>query len=299
MIRSLKFIVTEAENNLRVDEYLMKLKGISRRVIIALKKLPDGMMLNGVHTRTIDIIHTGDVLEVNLPNNEKSMPTCEIDVPILYEDEDVLVYNKPANMPVHQSGGHIYGTLSEVYAYHCQKTGNITSFRAVNRLDKDTTGAVVAAKNQISAGILWKAVSKKYYCVVNGILLQKEGTIDLPIDRETEMEIKRIVIPTGQQAITHYKVIAEGKNASLIECILETGRTHQIRVHFSHIGYALIGDELYGEKSELIDRQALHCGYVTFLQPISRENLEIYAPFPQDFKNLLISLGFGSPHLFM
>ena len=285
---------------MRVDTYLMRLKGISRRVIVGLKKLPDGMLLNGSHIRTIDIIHTGDILEVNLPNNEKSMPVCDTYVPILYEDEDVIVYNKPKDMPVHQSIGHVYGTLSEVFAYHCMQSGEITSFRAINRLDKDTTGAVVTAKNQIAAGILWKAVSKKYYCIVSGILPEKEGTINLPIDRESEDNIKRIVADTGQNAITHYRVLSEGKNASLIECVLETGRTHQIRVHFSHIGYSLIGDEMYGEGSELIGRQALHCGYVEFLQPISKKELKIYAPFPQDFKILLEKLEFTNlPDFFM
>lgn len=286
-LRSIRFNITEEDDGSRVDSFLRHRHGISGRVIIALKKLPDGMLKNGVHVRTVDLLHTGDVLEINLPEHQKRMPTCDTPVDILYEDNDVIVFNKPANMPVHQSGGHIFGTLDGVYAAHCQKSGNITPFRAINRLDKDTTGAVVVAKNQIAAGVLWKAVTKRYYCIVSGRFEQKQGTIDLPIEREFPVEMKRIVTPDGQQAITHYKVLAECKEASLVECILETGRTHQIRVHMSHMGHPLLGDEMYGTIHPHISRQALHCGKVFFSKPISNESVEIYAPFPPDFIHLM------------
>ena len=265
----------------------MKGQGFSRRVITGLKKIPEGMLQNGVHTRTVDILHTGDILEVNLPEPPKRIPLCDKNVEILYENDDVIVYNKPEDMPVHQSGGHIFGTLDSVYAAHCARTGQITSFRAINRLDKDTTGIVVAAKNQFAAGKLWKAVTKRYIAVVEGFPESDERTIDLPIEREIPMEIKRIVTPDGQEAKTGYRVLARGKSRSLLAFHLYTGRTHQIRVHMAYIGHPLTGDPLYGTPSELINRQALHCVRAWFPDVLTGERVQIDAPLPEDFAKLL------------
>ncbi|MEG1777995.1 MAG: pseudouridine synthase, partial [Angelakisella sp.] len=132
------------------------------------------------HVRTVDRLHAGDILEINLQEQQKHIPLCDLVVPILYEDEDVIVFNKPADMPVHQSGGHIFNTLDGVYAAHCALSGEIVPLRALNRLDKDTTGAVVVAQNQIAAGKLWKSVSKRYIAVVEGIPKPSDGTVDLP-----------------------------------------------------------------------------------------------------------------------
>ena len=290
-MRTINFSITQNDEGRSVEQFL-KSHGISQRVIIALKKLPDGMLLDGLHVRTIDPLQAGSVLQVNLPQPDKRIPLCDIAVPILYEDEDVLVYNKPPDMPCHQSGGHIFGTLDGVYAAYCVKTTGIPRpFRPINRLDKDTTGAVVAAQNQIAAGKLWKAVEKRYLAVVEGVPHPECGTIDLPIDREVPMELKRIVTPEGQTAVTRYRVLAQGKGRSLVAFQLLTGRTHQIRVHMAHMGWPLVGDPLYGTVSSDIPHQALHCAWVTFPHPITEQNIAVSAPLPQNIEMLLQQCG--------
>lgn len=284
-MRTIQYTIEPEDTGKKVEEFLMKKQGFSRRVITALKKLPEGMLLNGVHTRTVDL------LEINLPETAKRMPLCEIPVDILLEDEDVIVYNKPAGMPVHQSGGHIFGTLDGVYAAHCAATGQVTPFRPINRLDKDTTGAVVAARNQIAAGKLWKAVTKRYVAVVEGIPRYSRRLIRLPIERECPMELKRIVTPEGQDAVTWYRVLEEGKECALLEFLLYTGRTHQIRVHMSCLGNPLVGDPLYGAPSEDIGRQALHCARVFFPHPLTGTCTAVDAPPPEDFLQLLEKRG--------
>ncbi|MEG2074753.1 MAG: RluA family pseudouridine synthase, partial [Angelakisella sp.] len=286
-MRTIRYQITDEDEGRRVDDFLIRGQGISRRVIVTLKQQPDGMMRCGIHVRTVDRLHAGDILEINLPEQQKRIPLCDIVVPILYEDEDVIVFNKPADMPVHQSGGHIFNTLDGVYAAHCALSGEIAPLRALNRLDKDTTGAVVAAQNQIAAGKLWKSVTKRYIAVVEGIPKPSDGTVDLPIEREIPMEQRRIVTPEGQRAVTHYRTLSQGDNAALLEFRLETGRTHQIRVHMAHIGYPLVGDTFYGSESPLISRQALHCAMVEFPHPMTGIVTTVEAPLPEDIKALL------------
>lgn len=282
-MRTIRYPIGPEDGGRTVEQFLRKKQGFSGRVVISLKKLPEGLLLNGEHTRTVDLLSPGDVLEVNLPEQPKRMPLCDRPVPVLYEDDDVIVYNKPAGMPCHQSGGHLYDTLSSVYAARCARTGAVTSFRAINRLDMDTTGAVVAAKNQFAAGKLWKKVRKRYFALVRGELPFPAGLIDLPILRERPMEMRRIVDPEGQDARTEFHVLAQGEGVSLLGLVLHTGRTHQIRVHFSHLGMPLLGDAFYGGEEEPgLGRQALHCGMVAFPHAITGERLEIAAPFPED-----------------
>lgn len=287
MLRTIQYSITKAEAGKTVEQFL-KSQGISQRVIIALKKLPDGMLLDGAHVRTIDPLTVGSILQINLPQPTKRIPLCDVPVPVLYEDEDILIYNKPPDMPCHQSGGHIFGTLDGVYAAHCVKVSGVPRpFRPINRLDKDTTGAVVAAQNQIAAGKLWKAVEKRYLAVVEGVPNPPAGVIDLPIEREMPMEIKRIVSPDGQEAVTRYRVLAQNNGRALVAFQLLTGRTHQIRVHMACRGWPLVGDPLYGMASEDIGRQALHCAWVSMPHPQSGTQISVAAPLPQDFSSLL------------
>lgn len=290
-LRTIHYRIPPADGGRTVEQFLRQ-EGFSGRMLTALRKLPLGLLRNGEHIRTVDLLSPGDLLEINLPDEAKRMPTCDIPVPILYEDEDVIVYDKPAGMPCHQSGGHIYGTLSSVYAAHCAKQGGITSFRAINRLDKDTTGAVAAAKNRFAAGKLWKAVKKRYFALVEGALPFPDGLIDLPILREEPLEMRRIVHPEGQEARTEFHLLAEAGGVSLVGFVLHTGRTHQIRVHLSHLGLPLLGDVFYGGREEPgLSRQALHCGLVRFPHVITGEEISAAAPFPADLRLVMERYG--------
>ena len=291
-MRTIRYPIGEEDRGRTVEQFLRGKQGYSGRVLTALKKLPLGLLLNGEHIRTVDPLSPGDVLEVNLPEEEKRLPLCTTPVPVLYEDEDVTVYNKPPGMPCHQSGGHIYGTLASVHAARCAGMGAGGLFRPVNRLDKDTTGAVVAAKNQFAAGKLWKAVKKRYFALAQGRMPFPAGLIDLPIQRERPLEMRRIVTPEGQQAVTEYHVLAEGEGVSLLGFVLHTGRTHQIRVHLSYLGRPLAGDVFYGGREEpSLGRQALHCGWVGFPHVLTGEPVEVEAPPPEDFLALLAERG--------
>ena len=280
-----------AEDQGRTVEQFLKARGVSRRVIIALKKTPDGLLRNGAHVRTIDPLAAGDALEINLPQTSKRMPPCPVPVPVLYEDEDVLVYDKPAGMPCHQSGGHIHGTLSGVWAARCGEA--VTPFRAVNRLDKDTTGALVAAKNQLAAGKLWRRLSKVYVAVVAGSLPRDRDLIDLPIQREAPYEMRRVVDPEGQRAVTRYRVLARDPAGActLAAFFLETGRTHQIRVHMAHLGHPVVGDGFYGGPTGEMARQALHCAGVRFPHVLTGRPVMVTAPWPADMAALMEAHG--------
>ena len=282
-LRTIRYPIGPGDGGKTVERFLRGDQGFSGRMVITLKKLPRGLLLNGAHVRTIDPLAPGDVLEVNLPEETKRMPLCDTPVPVLYEDEDLIVYNKPAGMPCHQSGGHIYGTLSSVYAAHCARAGAVTPFRALTRLDKDTTGAVVAAKNQFAAGKLWKKVEKRYFALVQGRMPFPQGFIDLPLLRQRPLELRRVVDPEGQDARTEFHLLGEGDGVSFLGLVLHTGRTHQIRVHLSHLGRPLVGDTFYdGPEEPLLGRQALHCGTAAFPHPITGERVQVTAPLPED-----------------
>lgn len=221
-----RYTITAEDAGTEIQHFLRFRQGISRKVVISLKHLPEGILRNGTHARTIDLLQEGDLLQITLPESSRRLPPCEADVPRLYWDDDVAVFNKPAGMPVHQSGGHIFGTLASVYATLCEKEGAPGTFRAVNRIDKDTTGAVVVARHQIAAGKLWKGVAKRYVAIVSGVPTPAGGLIDLPLEREIPLEMKRIVSPDGERAVTEYRVLAVAADGScaLVGFILHTGR---------------------------------------------------------------------------
>lgn len=227
-----------------------------------------GILLNGTTVTVRATVNAGDKIEIYL-EKEKSdgIPPMDIPLRILYEDEDILAVDKPTNMPTHPSKGNNLPTLANaVMGYY---GGNFV-FRSVNRLDRDTSGVVIIAKNKISASALSTSMkkglwSKKYHALVDGIPSPEAGIIDAPIERIAEGNIKRMVRPDGKKAITKYKVIEKRDGNSLCEITLLTGRTHQIRVHMSHIGHPLVSDFLYGTKSE--DDYYLRCKEITFPHP--------------------------------
>lgn len=256
--------------------------GFSAEIIKLLKR--GGLLINGSSAPTVQLLREKDEVTVMLPDEMPGAKPVFIDeVSIVYFDEDVAVIDKPPFLPVHQSIGHYTDTLANHFAY-CFPS---CAFRAVTRLDKNTSGLCVIALNKLSAAIMCrKRPIKLYYAAVEG-KAEAEATIDAPIAREGEGIIKRRVSPDGQRAVTHYKTVMEFCGGSLLEISLDTGRTHQIRVHMSHIGHPLFGDELYGGSCDRINRQALHCGYVRFVHPITGAETEFKSELPKDMAGLM------------
>lgn len=260
-------------------------KGYSADIIKDLKK--GGLLLNGKAVYTVETMHRNDILETVFPDEETDLEPVKIaGVRLLYSDEDIAVFDKPPYVPTHQSIGHRRDTL----ANHFASLFPNTRFRAVTRLDKNTSGLCLAALNKLSSSILCENKPKKlYYAAVKGNI-PDSGTVNLPIDREREGIIKRTVSENGKPAVTSYKTVRkserEGGENKLLEITLKTGRTHQIRVHMSHIGYPLLGDELYGGDLGEISRQALHCGHIRFLHPVTGEEMYFDSPIPEDMERL-------------
>lgn len=244
---------------------------------------------------TRNVTNLGDTLTIDFstPEDNSNVVPSKMDLEIVYEDEWFLVVNKPAGIPIHPSRLHFENSLSNGVRFYFDAIGLQKKIRPVNRLDLDTSGLVIFAKceyiqecfiRQMSS----KVFQKEYLCLVNGSLTPKTGTIDLPISRKTGSIIERCVdLKNGQPSITYYRVIKEFSSYSLVECKLETGRTHQIRVHMASKGHPLLGDTLYGSCSTLIDRQALHSYKIKCVHPISKKPLIFEADLPSDFKNAI------------
>lgn len=299
MTRILQYQVEEKDDGKCIDMFL-KEKGYTRAIIIDLKKTELGIRKNGVWAYVNEKVYTGDVIETCLQELESSaniIPT-EGNLDIVFEDEDILIVNKPSDTPIHPSINNYNNTLANMVAYYFKSKGEEHIFRCINRLDRDTTGVTILAKNALSAAILSEQVrertlSRTYLALVEGVT-KEEGIIDLPIGREEDTIIKRRVdMVDGKRAVTHYKRLAimevEGQKVSLLELKLETGRTHQIRVHMSYIGHPLLGDYLYNynEENKLLTRQALHSAKLSFYHPITGEAMEVTAPLPKDMAGIV------------
>ena len=273
----MEFIVTNAEDGKLLGEVL-KQRGISRRLITKLKRTDGGIMRDGKLVRTVDEVYSGDKIVLSEGEGETLEANENLQVKILYEDNDLIVFDKPSFMPCHPSINHRTDTLGNFFAYYCKGL----TFRPVNRLDRDTSGCVVVAKNQHSAHFLQNCCEKKYYGLAEHFPFSG-GRISAPIARETESIIIRCIREDGQYAVTNYRVVARKGENALIEFLLETGRTHQIRVHMAHIGFPLIGDSMYGGNCERLKSQALHCKEVTFIQPTTKEKITVRSNIPDDW----------------
>lgn len=272
-----------------VWDYLSFRQGYSKKLLIKLKQEPLGLTVNGVRARSVDRLRTGDLLETGLScGTGPAPPPYDRPVPVLYEDEDLVVYDKPAGLACHPSGVHQTDTLAGVFAADCIRRGiPAQPLRLASRLDRDTTGALVAAKHQLAAGRLWKAVRKRYLAVAEGTFDDAAGRIELPILREAPRSMRRVIDSAGQPAVTEYRVLAENRGKSLLELTLLTGRTHQIRVHLSALGHPLCGDVFYGGAADEIGRQALHCLEAAFPHPADQRPMRMVSPLPPDFARLL------------
>lgn len=292
--------VTNIEEGTKIREYLKTELGLSTRLIRS-ASINKKIFVNGQVVKMNRVLTSGEIIKIDLEKDEsQDIAPEKMDIDVVYEDEDILVVNKKPFMVVHPTKSYQSGTLANgVINYFVESKQNCI-VRLVSRLDMNTSGLIIIAKNQFSHGMLSKEMSenkveKRYLAIVHGIMEEKQGTIDLPIYKPEGVEngTKRIIDERGQRSITHYKVVEEFNEASLVECKLETGRTHQIRVHLNHLGHPIYGDTLYGngeEEEELIKRQALHAYGLNFKSPRTGEELALRAELPEDMKELINKL---------
>lgn len=283
--RRIDFTIEEKYDGKRVVDFLKGKAKASARLITKLKHDDDGIMLNGVHTRTIDLLKTGDILSITLPVDKEEQTSAVEPLPyplkVFYEDEDLLIVDKPAGLPLHPSHNHQGDTLANAVAYYLQQQGKSSIFRSIGRLDRGTSGIVICGLNRFVTGILNGNIYKEYMAVCDGIY-EGEGIINRPIYRPDPIKTYRAVDDRGEFAITEWKAISHYNNKTLLRIHLQTGRTHQIRVHFASLGTPLVGDTMYGTPREDISRQALHCCYCKFIHPVTNETIEIESPLPED-----------------
>ncbi|MEF9955256.1 MAG: RluA family pseudouridine synthase [Clostridium sp.] len=291
MKKILNYCIAEKDQGKTIETFL-KSKGYSHHVIVHLRQTTGGITVNGKPVYTTHVLSEGELLMISLIEENTSEHIVPVSLPlsIVYEDEDLMVINKAAKMPIHPSQGNFDNTLANGVAYYFKEKKEPFVYRAVNRLDRDTTGLLIIAKHMLSAAILSSMVAKKEVC--REYLAITEGKADLngiicqPIARADGSTIERCVDPVhGEYACTHYRRLLydDSKDCSLVQLTLDTGRTHQIRVHMKYIGHPLLGDFLYNPDYRYIERQSLHSYRLRFTHPISGEAMEFTAPIPEDF----------------
>ena len=287
MGRILEYTIEEDFDGKKVEAFLRKRLGASARVIKDLKFSENGLVLNGKRARTIDILHTGDKFTVTFPEEKGEMfEPLPYPLDVLFEDDYFLIVNKPAGLANHPSHNHQGDTLANAVAYHLKQNGKKSAFRSVGRLDKGTSGIVVCALNRFAAASVSGKIYKEYEAVCEGVL-SGEGVIDAPIYRPDPIITVRTVDERGEKAVTEWRTIKNVNGRTHLRIHLQTGRTHQIRVHFAHMGMPLVGDTMYGKPSQEIDHQALVCKYCRFTHPVTKEIIEIEAPTPKDWEGIL------------
>lgn len=286
MYNKLIFKVTEEYDNKKAIIFLKEKCGLSARMITRLKKIPNGITMNGSLLRTVDYVKSGMNVEILLPEEEMLIEPTEGRLDIAYEDKYFLIANKPPYMPVHPVKQHQSDTLANIVSFYCSSKEENYTFRAINRLDKDTSGLVIIAKDRFCANAMKGRTQKTYFALCHGFL-DGSGTVSAPIGLLEDSKMVRHILKDGPPAITHYKSVYAGDDYSLLELQLETGRTHQIRCHMASLGHPLIGDDLYGGTLDYISRQALHCGEVKFVHPVTNNMIEVSANIPDDMKRLI------------
>lgn len=294
MDRVLKYTVSEEYDDFAIDIFL-KSHGYSSANITAIKKMPNNVVIDGQWVHMNRKLKAGEILTVNIREEDSSekIPPVKMNLDIIYEDEDIIVLNKPAGLSIHPSLNHYEDSLANGLAYYYEAQGKPFIFRCANRLDKNTSGLTVVAKHLVSANIISTMVKnrefhREYYAIVRGHIEPQSGTIDAPIGRVGDSIITRQVdFENGERAVTHYEVIEEKNGHSVVSIHLETGRTHQIRVHFKYIGHPLVGDYLYNPDMEFIQRQALHSHKIEFKHPITGEPMQFVADLPEDMAKII------------
>ena len=294
-MRRLELPITAELAGIRVDTLLKKRLGLSGTVVRRVKWLPEGILLDGVRVNTRVCPVEGQVLSVQLsdPERRSGILPAPGEVDIVYEDEDVIVLNKAPGLSVHPGPGHFSDTLGNFLLYYYDQSGQECDFHPVHRLDRGTSGLMVAAKHPHAQEVLKNQLHtedfrREYLAVCEGVPSPAEGTVDAPLGPKPGSLVEQWVTPEGKSARTHYRVLKVNKGRALLHLRLDTGRTHQIRVHMAHLGHPLTGDFLYGtEDHDLIPRPALHSAFLSFRHPVSGEKLNFSIPLPKDMEGLL------------
>ncbi|WP_394137021.1 RluA family pseudouridine synthase [Cytobacillus oceanisediminis] len=299
-MEKMEHIIPEEQAGERIDKVLSTLNAEWSRTQVQ-QWIKDGnVLVNGQKPKTNYKCTVNDQIEITIPEPEElDVVPEEMNLDIYYEDQDVLVVNKPKGMVVHPAAGHGTGTLVNGLMAHCKDLSGINGVMRpgiVHRIDKDTSGLLMVAKNDLAHEslvnqLMKKTVTRKYRAIVHGVIPHDYGTVDAPIARDPKDRQSMTVVDNGKHAVTHFHVLERFKDFTLVECQLETGRTHQIRVHMKYIGYPLAGDPKYGPRKTLdLGGQALHAGVLGFDHPRTGEYLEFEAPLPSYFQELIDNL---------
>ncbi|MCW9130661.1 RluA family pseudouridine synthase [Bacillus paramycoides] len=290
---TLKWTIQSVAEEILVREFL-KTKGISKAALTDIKFHGGAIEVNGEYASVRHKLQAGEELQVFFPVEERSEGMIAENIPlcIVYEDDAVLVMNKEAYMSTIPSREHPSGSVANALLYHYDKQHLASTVHIVTRLDRDTSGLMLIAKNRFVHHLLskqhqQKGVKRTYEAIVHGMILEEVGTIDAPIGRKADSIIERTVCEDGQRAVTHFKVMESFSNKTRVALELETGRTHQIRVHMAHIGHPLLGDDLYGGQRDVMKRQALHSTSLTFYHPILEKEMTFTSSIPDDMQHAL------------
>ncbi|MCH3972250.1 MAG: RluA family pseudouridine synthase [Oscillospiraceae bacterium] len=295
-MREISFTVPKTHEGVRVRGFLRGYCGVSARLLAQCKRVENGITVGGIQKIATDKLHTGEVLTLRLPQEREKAelhPNGAPPLSVLYEDASVLAADKPAGMIIYARAGQLSGTLRDVALAYFQQHGEAPAFHPLYRLDRDTTGLVLLAKDRYAACAVPPTVQKTYWAVCEG-MLSGQGTVREPLGPVPGSKVKQQVCAEGRPAVTHWRAVGSANGHTLVCCVLETGRTHQIRVHMAYLGHPLAGDDFYGGSRQLIGRQALHCAGAHFVSPAAGEQT-VSAPFPADFSALLCELGLSCP----
>ncbi len=286
MNRTLTYTVPPEYDGEKVNKFLRSGVGLSYRMVRSLKQIRGSMLMDGEPVRTIDPLRAGATLTLILPHDKSTAEPQQAQFETVYEDDDILVINKPAGLAMHPTHNHQGDTLANAVAYYLTQKGKDAVFRAAGRLDKGTSGLVICALHKLASAKLAGSYEKEYIAIVEGDYTGS-GTVDAPIIRPDPMKTLRAVGEGGEYAVTHWTALETKDGLSKLHITLETGRTHQIRVHFASLGTPLAGDEMYGGKTDRISRHALHCAKLTLIHPVTNERMVFEAPLPEDMQVLI------------
>lgn len=283
------FFPVEPGDDGMLAKVFLRRHGVSARLLAKGKR--DGLLtVDGRLLRAVDRLRAGETVAFRLPADTLRVPPAAFPLSVVYEDDDLLVVDKPAGLAMHPSGGVQGVTLAAAVAGYFDRQGETRAFRPVGRLDRDTSGLVLAAKHAHAAHCLGGKVYKEYDALVLGTL-EGDGVIDQPIRLREGCTVSREVGPGGQPSRTSYRVVQPGRDLSLLRVVTHTGRTHQIRVHMAFLGHPLAGDTLYGDDTRYMARQGLHCALLRFTQPLTGQEITVRSPLPADMEEALKKFG--------